>query len=640
MVLETDLVPFATYFPEALWAFVLRAGVLIAAGLLLAVLVLVFRYGPAAAAVALRDALGTAGKDWLRTSPRRIFALSKLAFREALRRRVLIVVVVFAVALLFGGWFLDPDNSRPAELYLNFVLTSTKLLSMLLAIFLATISLPQDFKNRTIYTIATKPVTALELILGRIGGFVLIGTLLLALMGGASYLFVLRAYQHDHTIAADSLSNVSTGVKTGRTDTALNHQHDIRIDADGNGWTSTDAGHRHPITAEKVDGKTRYIVGPAEELHVARMPVYGKLRFKDRYGDDKDRGISVGKEWGYQSFIEGNALPKSAAIWSFDEVAAEEFPDGLPVELSVNVFRTHIGKIDEGLRAALYVRNPITGAKSQLLMFRVKHAVLDRQFIPRKLLDEQGKSRDLFADFVAAEVEAKEMRNVEGHWIRVLPNQVIPPDAATRTVKIHNVAEIWLQCLEPQQYLGVAMPDLYLRAPDASFELNFFKAFFGIWASMTLITAFGVLFSTFLSTPVALLTTIAMMIFGFYAGWVGNLATSVLKDRPIKRDDYVYGGGPLEAMIRTQRQYNLTQDLPDTFVCNAAKELDKPILHVLRAISESTPNFNDFDNSQYLVKGFDIPRDVFLTQACRTAGYLMFVLFAGYFLLRTREVAR
>ena len=50
----------------------------------------------------------------------------------------------------------------------------------------------------------------------------------------------------------------------------------------------------------------------------ARVPRWGKLRFLDRQGVEKQRGISVGSEWTYRSFIEGNT--QAAAIWTFTDI--------------------------------------------------------------------------------------------------------------------------------------------------------------------------------------------------------------------------------------------------------------------------------------------------------------------------------
>ncbi len=69
-------------------------------------------------------------------------------------------------------------------------MTGTSYLVLLLGLFLSCFSLPTDIKNKTIHTIATKPVRSTEIILGRILGFTAVGTMLLVAMGLLSYVFV------------------------------------------------------------------------------------------------------------------------------------------------------------------------------------------------------------------------------------------------------------------------------------------------------------------------------------------------------------------------------------------------------------------------------------------------------------------
>ena len=80
-------------------------------------------------------------------SPRRVWALTWLAIQDSLRRRVVIVFVVFIVVLSFAGWFLDPGSEHPLRLYISFVLTSTSYLVLLLVLFLSALSLPTDLKS-------------------------------------------------------------------------------------------------------------------------------------------------------------------------------------------------------------------------------------------------------------------------------------------------------------------------------------------------------------------------------------------------------------------------------------------------------------------------------------------------------------
>ena len=44
--------------------------------------------------------------------------------------------------------------------------------------------------------------------------------------------------------------------------------------------------------------------------------------------------------------------------------------------------------------------------------------------------------------------------------------------------------------------------------------MNFVKGYFGIWLQMVLVIGFGVMFSTFLSGPVAMIATVGVLLGG------------------------------------------------------------------------------------------------------------------------------
>ncbi len=116
------------------------------------------RIGPGEAFLAVSKVISDLLRvDLPKTSLRRLWAIAILAFMEAIRRKVLVVIAIFIVGIMFAGWFLDRRTEQPAQLYFSFVLTATNYLVLLLGLFLASFSLPADIKNRTIYTITTKP---------------------------------------------------------------------------------------------------------------------------------------------------------------------------------------------------------------------------------------------------------------------------------------------------------------------------------------------------------------------------------------------------------------------------------------------------------------------------------------------------
>src|SRR5262249_46329083 len=185
-------------------------------------------------------------------------------------------------------------------------------------------SLPNDIKNRTITTVVTKPVRTAEIVLGRIVGFTMICTALLAVMGICSYVFVVRSLAHTHTIRTDDINEAAMTpgqLKPGRigmTEDSQNHHHDVILRADGSLETDFKHGHMHHISVKERDGNKEYVVGPHEGMLTARLPIMGQLRFLDRDGQVKEKGINVGKEWDYRGFVDGNT--QSAAIWTFDNI--------------------------------------------------------------------------------------------------------------------------------------------------------------------------------------------------------------------------------------------------------------------------------------------------------------------------------
>jgi len=531
----SDVAPFLTWLPSALleWMLVvacLAVGITVVAWIITALL-----HGPVSAmrkiGRVLRDAVG----DLIHISPRRVCALARLAIKESIRRRVVVVFVVFVLILLFAGWFLDLKSLDPARLYLNFVLTATSYLVLLLALFLSSLSLPADIKNRTLQTVATKPVRASEIVLGRIVGFTAVATFLLVLMGLVSYVFVERGIAYIE--------------------------------------------------------RTREDLPPDREMLLARVPVYGKLVFQDRKGEPI-KGVNVGDEWTYRSYVAGGTL--ASAVWTFQNVSEEAFPDGLPVEMTLGIFRTHKGEIEKGVPGSLSVRNPKTGKTVEVRIFEGKEFTTDVQNIPRELRTPEGKKLDLFKDIVS-----------------------------------DGQVEVLLQCAAPGQYFGVAQADLYLRARDASFPLNFTKGYIGIWLQTLLVVSLGVMYSTFLSGPVAMLATLGTLLGGFFHDFMFRLATG-----------QTYGGGPFESVIRILTQQNVTSEPEDSLRSTVAQTLDQAAEFGLRMLAAILPDFGRFSFSEFVASGFNIPGDTLLTYTCRAFGFVLPVFVAGYLCLKNRELAQ
>ena len=607
MVLEEEIPKFSAWIGPALLSY-LFAGALVAVfAAAIAWLVQAVLHGPLVAGDRVYRGVLTGLGDLAGMSPRRIWALARLAIQESLRRNVLVVLGLFALIILFAGWFLDPTSVNPGKLYLGFIQSATNLLVCLVVLVLSVFSLPADIKTKAIQTVTTKPVRTGEIVLGRMLGFATVGTLLLAIMGAAGWAFVVRSVRHGHDAVADDVVEIKAedGTTTGwegRTSLDRGHRHRIELAADGTGRTDTVQGHRHPVRAVTNGGKTTYEIGPPEGLLEARKPLRGKLRFLDREGRPSTKGISVGAEWSYRQYIEGGSL--AAAIWTFDGVTAAEFPEGLPLEMIVRVFRTYKGDIEKGIAGSVRVRNPSTGLQGDPIYFTAKEFTIDSLLIPRQLpattADGGTRQVDLFADIVS-----------------------------------NGRVEVVLQCLEPAQYYGVAQADFFLRAGDGSFAFNYLKSCLGIWFSMLLTTALGVMFSTFLTGPVALLGSLAVVIIGQFRGFIARLFESqVTGDTSVQP-----GGGPLESLVRIATQESITVPWEPTAAAQLIKGIDTALLAPMRLAAGIFPSLSELGTGDFVAEGFDIPFDLLAAHGLEAAGFVLAFFVAGAFCLKAREVA-
>jgi hypothetical protein len=604
MVLEQEIPKFAVWIgPALLWY--LFAGSLVAvfaAGL--AWLSQSVLYGPLAAGDRVYRGVLTGLADLAGMSPRRIWALARLAIQESLRRNVLVALALFLLIVLFAGWFLDPKSVNPGKLYLGFILGATNLLVCLVTLVLSVFSLPADIKAKAIQTVTTKPVRTGEIVLGRILGFSIVGAVLLAIMGLIGWGFVVRSVSHGHDVTIEDVVEIKdvggavTGLE-GRTSLDRGHRHRFDLDAAGNGWTDNVQGHRHAVSRSASGG---YAVGAPEGILEARRPLRGTLRFLDREGRPSTKGISVGSEWTYRQYIEGGSL--AAAIWKFEGISEQEYADGLPLEMIVRVFRTYKGVIEKGIKGSVRVRNPASGLQSDPFYFTAREFTIDSLFIPRKLAststDGGTRQVDLFQDIVA-----------DGR------------------------VEVILQCLEPAQYYGVAQADFYLRAGNGSFALNYAKSCLGILFSMLLVTAMGVMFSTFLGGPLALFATLAVVLIGQFREFIQRLFESqVTGDSSI-----VPGGGPIESLYRIVTQTSITVELTPSPVVQIMKTVDTFLLAPMRLLAGIFPSLSSLGTSDFVAGGFDIPFDLVAEHGMETLGYLLAFFIAGAFCLKAREVA-
>jgi len=595
MVVDTsEFITLSEWIGGAFQQFLVATLILVVAGIFIGYLYSLFRHGPVEAFYVVAGVVFNAlFVDFFHVSLRRITAIARLAVQEAIRKRVIVVFAVFVLLLLFGGWFLDVESTHPARLYLSFVLTASTYLVLGLAMFLSAFSLPNDIKNRTIYTVVTKPVRSHEIILGRIVGFIFVGTVLLVLMGIVSYFFVTRGLDHDHSVRADeTVLDKKSKVWMGNSSVDSFHQHEFAVDEHGNGRTDEARGHSHPVQRMDSGGNERYVVGTPEGELRARVPIYGELKFLDRNGLPSDRGINVGKEWSYRSYIEGNTL--NTAIWKFSDVTADKYPKALPLEMNIRVFRTNKGSIVDRIKGRIFLYNPNPNAKIR---------------------------RCLPIDFEASEFSIARL-TIRHEDLRYQDQDgVIHQIDLFRDLVHEGELEIWVRCREYAQFFGMAQADVYLLAADS--------AFIGVWLQMVLVTLFGVLFSSFLSGVVAFKATLATVVLGMFSGFIMGVQTG----------EYA-AGGPIESFIRNLKQEGVETELAlPEIPKRIIRSFDAAYLNVLTTATYVLPRYPEFNTVDKVAYGFNIDNGLVARHCLITLAYFFVISVIGYFILNTRELA-
>lgn len=134
---------------------------------------------------------------------RRIYALAKLSFKEAIRRRILYAFSALLLVFLFGSWFIQSKPADQVRDYVDVVFTAMAVLMLFTAALMSSFSIPTDIKQQTIHTIVTKPVERFEIVAGRFLGFLALMTLVLVTMTTISLLYVVRGVHPE--AAAESL---------------------------------------------------------------------------------------------------------------------------------------------------------------------------------------------------------------------------------------------------------------------------------------------------------------------------------------------------------------------------------------------------------------------------------------------------
>src|SRR5881394_2954821 len=129
---------------------------------------------------------------------RRVAAIARNAFREAVRDRVLYNLVVFALLVIAGAIFLgELSGGQEAKILVDLGLSAILLFGVLIAIFVGVGLVYKELERRTLYAILSKPIGRGEFLLGKYLGLsltLLVNVVVMGLGLSAAVVYVKRGW--------------------------------------------------------------------------------------------------------------------------------------------------------------------------------------------------------------------------------------------------------------------------------------------------------------------------------------------------------------------------------------------------------------------------------------------------------------
>jgi ABC-type transport system involved in multi-copper enzyme maturation permease subunit len=519
-------------------------------------------------------------RDLLRLRGRRIGAIARLSFKEAVRRRVVWAPVVILLVFLFPPkWFFQVKPEDEVSTYVSVIYWAMTPIMLLIASLLAAFAIPTDMKNQTIHTVVTKPVQPFEIVLGRTLGYV---GLVSVVLGGLSVVSLVLLW------------------------------------------------------ASQPSEEAKY------ESYKARVPTYGRLQFLDlRKPAEEFKGESVGREWDYRSYIAGGHNSPYRAIWRYegegDLKALAGRGGAVPCEFSFDIFRTTKGDENRGVACTFQFvartwGDPFRTDARRVQLYQEKKRGIRPYAQPTDpgadSPDSDWSKLDKVAEeFGYYEYPSKEVFDFHTFTINV-PAGLIRAAMKDQQPGNQPALMVIVKCESPTQFLGVAKRDLYLLAGDEPFVVNFLKGVFGLWLRLVWVIGVAVACSTYLSGVIAWLVVGFLYGAGLFQDFIAKVAAGVS-----------YGGGPMESAIRLVQNQNLVAPIPESAGKSLALVFDSSYQWLLRRVIDIFPDVERFSWAQYVASGFSVPWSELVASTVLMGLYLLPWAVLAYYLMKSREVA-
>jgi hypothetical protein len=510
-----------------------------------------------------------------RVSPRRVYALAKLSFKEAIRRRVLYVFSFFLLLFLFGSWFVTSMPKDQVRTYVGIVFLAERLLLLFAAALLASFSIPADIKQQTIHTIVTKPVERFEIVLGRFLGFLSLVTLVLVTMTGLSLLYVLREIHPE--AAAESLK------------ARVAHYGDLRFENTDSERAATNVGREWEYRS--------YITRPMP----GQQPQTARWDFLDVPAVLATR-------------------PEVRCEYGFDVYRTTKGDEGRDVYCTFRFFTWRYKKGNEELFRKDREEGRKAGEKELDLNNRLAEKYGYFEINSQPVTDYRTQFFTLPGGLFKNALEADPERESDLK--------------ATGEAKVPLRCRV--TCDSYTQYVGMAKYDFYMRLDDPTgseksrFAANFFKGAFGIWLQLVLVVGLSVVISTYLNGPTTFLIVLVLVVGGFGRGFVDEVALGKNQGGgPLEA---------MVRITRRElsgASFGDSTSVGDQLV----DKFDLGFRWAIRRIKDAVPDIDRYDLSAYVAEGFNIPPTQMLLELLHVTAYLLPWFVLAFYLIRWREIA-
>lgn len=588
------------------------------------------KYDSVALTVGGAGALIAAGLPFVLNLPplrwRRIWALTKLSFKEAIRKRVLYAFSALLLVFLFASWFIPHKPEDQVKTYVAVVYWSMTKLLLVAAIVLAAFSIPTDIRQQTMHTIITKPVERFEILLGRFLGFTALMTLVLLFMTSMSLVYILRGI--DPEAAEESLKAREPLYGNLHFENTGDSQKGTNV---GREWD-----YRSYITVAAPNREPQFAVWdfpPVPRPLADRKKVRCEFAF-DIFRQTKgaeNKGISCTFEFQTANFDRNDKSGYNVdrSRWTtksniFTPKDIDEWLNGYRSRLTAKAHPPSESEINELLEKK---RARLTATKLDGNEYRLSDDAIDDE-----LADEYGY-------YV---VPAKDITDYHTLYIDVpaglFRNALRKPQqtaGALRSDAPPLQARVSVTNQSATQYVGMAKYDLYWRLDDpsrgsetAAFALNFYKGTFGLWLRLCLVIGLATALSTYLSGVISMLVA-GMLYLG--GGAIGYIQSIGLGNAP--------GGGPMEALVRLANRQVALIPLDEGAGRTIAECSDDVFRWLIRRVLDLIPDVDRYDLTSYVGEGFNISFTQLLLDFGALSLYMLPWVVLGYYLIKWREIA-